>query len=526
MKRVYCLYRVSSVGQVDHDDIPMQKIACREYAQEKGWTIIKEVYEKGVSGYKISSEDRDAIQELKDAAEKKRFDVLLVFMFDRLGRRDDETPFVVEWFVKHGVEVWSVKEGEQRFENHVDKLTNYIRYWQASGESEKTAIRIRTRHVQLIQEGHYRGGRIPFGYRLEYLGRVNKKNQPVRDMVIDETKAEIVRQMFNLMVQYGYGTDRITQWLNEKKVPTRKNDGSAWKSSSVRGIMRNSTYTGKLHLGKEIICKPYDQYRIISDELFERAQDMMNARGRDHDTAANAGVPYRTAGRSLLTGIVFCAKCGHHLYFTSSFTMWKGIRRYWANYRCETRVHKKDGCMGQWVYSARRLETYVTSEAKKTLALILKANADKMTKIIKANVSQTTAEAVTQAAEKLAAARANLLDLENRMLVCVASGQNENLDELNKQLPDLRTAIENAKNEYSDLTIKNDTQASLLEKRTRELQSLRAWAVNFDILSHEEKKLVLAKMIHKVVVNDGYEITIQYHGLTELLLSKIDKQKK
>ena len=29
--------------------------------------------------------------------------------------------------VKQGIAVWSVKEGEQRFENHVDKLTNYIR---------------------------------------------------------------------------------------------------------------------------------------------------------------------------------------------------------------------------------------------------------------------------------------------------------------------------------------------------------------------------------------------------------------
>jgi len=33
--------------------------------------------------------------------------------------------------------VWSVKEGEQRFDHHVDKLTNYIRYWQASGESKE-----------------------------------------------------------------------------------------------------------------------------------------------------------------------------------------------------------------------------------------------------------------------------------------------------------------------------------------------------------------------------------------------------
>ena len=63
-------------------------------------------------------------------------------MFDRLGRREDETPFVVQWFVQQGIEVWSTKEGEQRFDTHVEKLLNYIRFWQDSGESEKTAIRV------------------------------------------------------------------------------------------------------------------------------------------------------------------------------------------------------------------------------------------------------------------------------------------------------------------------------------------------------------------------------------------------
>jgi len=68
----------------------------------------------------VNSEDRDAVQDIKAAALRKEFDVLLVFMFDRLGRKEDETPFVVEWFVKQGIEVWSTQEGEQRFENHVD----------------------------------------------------------------------------------------------------------------------------------------------------------------------------------------------------------------------------------------------------------------------------------------------------------------------------------------------------------------------------------------------------------------------
>ena len=126
-KRVYCLYRVSTKGQVEKDDIPMQKQRCHEFAAEKGWDIIAEFSEKGVSGFKVSAKDRDAVQEIQRDAALGKFDILLVFMFDRLGRKEDETPFVVEWFVNNGIEVWSAEEGQQRFDNHVDKLMNYIR---------------------------------------------------------------------------------------------------------------------------------------------------------------------------------------------------------------------------------------------------------------------------------------------------------------------------------------------------------------------------------------------------------------
>ena len=111
----------------------MQRKACHEFAAKMGWTIVGEEQETGVSGYKISAQDRDKIQLIKKRAEQKKFDILLVFMFDRLGRKADETPFVVEWFVKQGIKVWSVNEGEQRFESHTDRLTNYIRFWQADG---------------------------------------------------------------------------------------------------------------------------------------------------------------------------------------------------------------------------------------------------------------------------------------------------------------------------------------------------------------------------------------------------------
>ena len=186
-KRVYCLYRVSTKGQVEKDDIPMQKQYCREFA------------EKGVSGFKAAAADRDAIQEIRQDAEERKFDILLVFMFDRLGRRDDETPFVVEWFIRNGIEVWSAMEGQQKMDDHIDKLLNYIRYWQASGESLKTSVRTKTCLSQIVQEGRFRGGTVPYGYRLEKQGRFNKKNHEVNEILIDSDEAAVVRIIFENM---------------------------------------------------------------------------------------------------------------------------------------------------------------------------------------------------------------------------------------------------------------------------------------------------------------------------------------
>ena len=51
--------------------------------------------EKGVSGSKVSASKRDDIQQLKEEAANGECDILLVYMFDRLGRIESETPFVL-----------------------------------------------------------------------------------------------------------------------------------------------------------------------------------------------------------------------------------------------------------------------------------------------------------------------------------------------------------------------------------------------------------------------------------------------
>ena len=82
-KRVCCLYRVSTLKQVEKDDIPMQKQRCHAFADQMGWDIVREFSEKGVSGFKVSAKKRDAIQEIQREA-------ALVVMISRLGKQRKE----------------------------------------------------------------------------------------------------------------------------------------------------------------------------------------------------------------------------------------------------------------------------------------------------------------------------------------------------------------------------------------------------------------------------------------------------
>ena len=57
MKKVLCLYRVSTLGQVNpKDGIPMQRQEYEDFiAQHSDWVYYGERLEKGVSGCKVSA---------------------------------------------------------------------------------------------------------------------------------------------------------------------------------------------------------------------------------------------------------------------------------------------------------------------------------------------------------------------------------------------------------------------------------------------------------------------------------------
>ena len=520
MKRVYCLYRVSTKGQVDKDDIPMQKTSCREFAERNGWTILKEFQEKGVSGFKVSARERDAIQDLKTAAENKEFDVLLVFMFDRIGRIDDETPFVVEWFIKHGIEVWSVNEGEQRMDSHVDKLMNYIRFWQANGESQKTSARVKTRLNQMTMDGKFTGGVAPFGYKLIKSGEINTKGKELMDIVVDDDEAVIVKKIFAMTVKEGYGSYRMADYLNSHGIRTHNN--SKFQCNTVNRILKNRLYCGYFVSGG--VESPYiEKLQIIDENVFDQAQFILKQRSSKNEEKKQ--IARTTKGSTLLSGNIYCTHCGQKMVSTSYIDRYDRadgsqyrVRR--QRYICTNKAMKRGACDGQSAYVAHKIDGAVLATLKDDLAKIKSTPKDiALEKRYKSEISEYKRKQTKLEKE---------IDKLKRQVVELSAEIGRSLLGESRFTPDmLSTSIDNTNDilhkkeiELSDIKYKLTNQQNAMGKLDFYYSQFRTWADEFDNSTMEQKKMIVCQLIKEVRVARGYELEIVFDLNYEQFLSK------
>ena len=527
-ERVYCLYRVSTNKQVDHDekdhaDIPMQRKACHDFAAKMGWTIVGEEQETGVSGYKISAQDRDKIQLIKKRAEQKKFDILLVFMFDRLGRKADETPFVVEWFVKQGIKVWSVNEGEQRFESHTDRLTNYIRFWQADGESQKTSIRTKTALSQMVEEGRFRGGYAPYGYRLEKSGILNKRKHEVNKLVIDEEEAKVIQMMFDLCISSGYGRWRMANFLNDHGIKNRK--GENWHDASVGAILHNPLYKGILRSGKTY-AGPFEELQIIKPELFDLAQRLMLERTKENKEQRT--MPLNTTGQSLLSGNVFCGHCGGRLTLTTNGTVrhlvdGTPVSRKRVRYVCYNKTRRRQDCDGQTGYTMHILDDMVVDILHQVFdkmkgasqEMIVGSTFQKKTALLRSNLQRAKTEN-TKANKEYDSLKAELLK--------AVQGKSEMpMEILSEVMQGVWQRVIDTSKQVAALTLEMEESNTKMAELKKEFERIVSWSDIFDKSEMAVKKMICGYIIKKITVRRGYQLDIEFNITIEQFLNGIDQ---
>lgn len=511
-KRVCCLYRVSTTKQVNYDplkraDIPMQRMACHKFAESMGWEIVQEEQEAGVSGFKVSAADREAVIKIKEDALKGKFDILLVFMFDRLGRKEDETPFIVEWFASHGIAVWSVKEGEQRFDQHVDFLMNYIRFWQASGESKKTSMRTKTALEQLVAEGRFRGGNTPYGYELVPSGTFNKRKHEVMKLIVSEPEANVVRLIFQLCANSGYGRCRIASFLNDAGL--KKRDGERWHEATIGHMLHNVLYMGILRSGNsrsDII----PELQIVSPDMFYQVQAIMKERTNAYD--AQRTLPRNTRGKAMLSGNVRCGHCGGRLIITSSSSKYikvdgTCVKRKRLRYVCYNKVRRRCPCSGPTGYTAHILDEQVKTYLHELFATIksggIATTVDEQEKRL-----QEKRNELLYLEQQVNDAQIHYSTLKTRLITHIQEDSarlsvlTDIMDSAWEGVLQLKQRTENLKREVDELS-EHITYAEKCEARITE------WANIFDVCTAETQKMIAGHILKCVTVFRDYRLDVQ-----------------
>src|SRR6266436_4896166 len=105
MKRAALYMRISTKGLGQTTDT--QAVALREYAERRGFQVIDEYRDEGISGAK---DRRPALDRMMQDARKRRFDAVLVARFDRFARSTKHLVLALEEFSALGIDFISLNE--------------------------------------------------------------------------------------------------------------------------------------------------------------------------------------------------------------------------------------------------------------------------------------------------------------------------------------------------------------------------------------------------------------------------------
>jgi site-specific DNA recombinase len=340
--------RVSTGRQAENDlSIPDQRRQAKGYCTSRGWEIVADYVEPGVSA---TDDRRPEFQRMIDAATTKppAFDTIVVHSFSRFFRDQFQLEFYVRRLAKSGVRLVSITQelGDDPMSNMIRQIMALFDEYQ-SKENAKHTLRAMKENAR---QGFWNGALPPIGYRIveaaEQHGYRTKKT-----LEVDPIQAETVRMIFRL-AREGDGTSgpmgvkKITKHLNAAGIRTR--DGGRWGIGAVHKVLTRTTYIGRHQFNtkfwKTRERKPAAEIvemaapPIIDAAEFEAVQMLLKTRS----PALTA--PRIVSGPTLLTGICFCAGCG------MAMTLRTGKGGRYRYYTCSTKARQGEtGCTGRTV---------------------------------------------------------------------------------------------------------------------------------------------------------------------------------
>lgn len=314
--RAVAYVRVSTSKEEQLPSLENQTEYFEKYVVSRGDELIKIYSDRGKSATKMKN--RKELNNMLKAARAHKFEKLYVKDISRLFRNTLDFIIVSRELQDLGIQLHLVNMGEGK---DIDTFTLNLMAMVAEQESQKISER-----VKFSKKMSKERGIVPnfvFGY-----DRIDKYT-----LVPNETESYWVKRVFDLYTEEGWGMARISKLLYENKVQTKKKkDGQPnynWSQHTVGMLLRNRLYTGLVINGKEATKNIYTterlqipeekwyiterpEFRIISDEQFEKAQKLMVENAKLFPTATKKGdeTGMRRSDKHLFSNLIKCDSCG------------------------------------------------------------------------------------------------------------------------------------------------------------------------------------------------------------------------
>ena len=321
--RVWLYYRLSRDEDEELNSLMNQRSIIESYALNHGYTIVGESCDDNISGMHF---DRDGIEQLTEAVDAGLIDAVIVKDLSRLGRHRTQTALYIDYLRKNHVRVLSATENIDTF-NEADDLVIGFKGLMNDYYARDGSRRVTTGYRQKQKAGLVITP--PFGYF---------KDKNTNQVEIVPEAAETIHLIFASYLS-GMGLKAIARMLNEEKRKTPAQMQMAllgkrmperleteikkkylWDGTMVGRLLKDEAYTGTLICHKSErnkINKTFrfteaaEQFRhenylppIITREMWEQVQELMNMRKKDNVRAGEGQTIHR------YSGLIACGDCG------------------------------------------------------------------------------------------------------------------------------------------------------------------------------------------------------------------------
>jgi DNA invertase Pin-like site-specific DNA recombinase len=285
-----------------------QQDVIREYAERRGFEIVRTFADEGKSGLNIAG--REALRQLIEDAQSGEVDFATILVYDvsRWGRfQDADESAYYEYLCKRaGIEVHYCAEQFENDGGPAATIIKSVKRAMAGEYSRELSSKVFQGQCRLIQLGYRQGGPAGFGLRRMLIdqngdpkGMLDRGEQKSlqTDRVIlvpgPEEELEVVRRIYHMFTKEGKTESEIGDVLNKKGI--RTDLGRPWTRETVRQVLTNEKYIGNnvynrrsFKLKRKRVSNPPDMWvradgafkPIVGRDAFFVAQRIIQERNR------------------------------------------------------------------------------------------------------------------------------------------------------------------------------------------------------------------------------------------------------